>query len=254
MNRGIIICRYEYKMLLKRPGGWLVFAFAMAVAILDAFPSDANLNRLEFLPQPSYFIRRIIAFYGLLLLFGLMFMLAGRIPNDRNNGIMDLFRAMPVGKKQYLLGKLAGGFLYAFSMLLALLAGNLILYTVFAPASFSLPEYIFPLLTGVFSVILPACFFVAACSVMLPAVFDIRLFYLAFSVLFILNAFTVGSAKSVPFYMITGGDLSGLIWRHPKFPAQGCSGFLKNLLFLTGSGLLSILSVKLKPGFWRADQ
>ena len=52
----------------------------------------------------------------------------------------------------------------------------------------------------------------------LPGVADIRLFYAAAAVFFGCNAATVGSAESMPFCLLTAGDLSRLLWVHPKWP------------------------------------
>ena len=52
----------------------------------------------------------------------------------------------------------------------------------------------------------------------LPGVADIRLFYAAAAVFFECNAATVGSAESMPFCLLTAGDLSRLLWVHPKWP------------------------------------
>ena len=80
-------------------------------------------------------------------------------------------------------------------------------------------------------IILPATFFVTASSVMLPELIDIRLFYLGFSILFLVNAFSTDMGTADPFYIFTQGDLEKLIWQHPKSPVIYAGSAALNLLF-----------------------
>ena len=82
----------EYKMQTARPAGWAVLLGATLLAQADNFPSVGNLRRLEFLNQPAYFVSRIMNFDALVLLFGLLFLLAGRIPLDRRTGMKTAVR------------------------------------------------------------------------------------------------------------------------------------------------------------------
>ena len=93
MGKTAAVLRYEYKMLFLHPAGWGVLAAATALTLLDNFPSAGNLARLEFLDEPAYFVYRIMNFDSLILLFGLMFLLAGRIPLDARTGMRPLFMA-----------------------------------------------------------------------------------------------------------------------------------------------------------------
>ena len=101
-------------MQAKRPAVWGVFLAATAMAQLDCFPSAQNLARLEFLNQPAYFVHRVMTLDALLQLFGLAILLANRFPADRKNAMGHLFRSYPLERRQYILGKLLGGFCLAY--------------------------------------------------------------------------------------------------------------------------------------------
>lgn len=66
---------------------------------------------------------------------------------------------------------------------------------------------------------------------MLPELIDIRLFYLVFSILFLVNAFSTDMGTADPFYIFTQGDLAKLIWQHPKSPVIYAGSAALNLLF-----------------------
>ena len=114
MRKTVSILHYELKMQAKRPAVWGVFLAATAMAQLDCFPSAQNLARLEFLNQPAYFVHRVMTLDALLLLFGLAVLLANRFPADRKNAMGHLFRSYPLERRQYILGKLLGGFCLAY--------------------------------------------------------------------------------------------------------------------------------------------
>ena len=146
MRRMLAILRYEYKMQFRRLATWGIFLAATVLSLLDNFPSSANLARLEFLREPAYFVYRIMSLDSLVLLFGLMFLLAGRFPLDAKTGMKPLLMATPLQKWQYVLGKLLGGFLYVFSLLSIFLALNTAIYAAAAPFEVSWAECIVPLL------------------------------------------------------------------------------------------------------------
>jgi hypothetical protein len=60
MNKSVLIAKYELKMQIRRIGGWLVFAFSMIVALLDDFPSEANVKHLVELPKQGCVVYRLI--------------------------------------------------------------------------------------------------------------------------------------------------------------------------------------------------
>ena len=90
MRRMLAVLRYEYKMQFRRLATWGIFLAATVLSLLDNFPSSANLARLEFLREPAYFVYRIMSLDSLVLLFGLMFLLAGRLPLDTKTGMKPL--------------------------------------------------------------------------------------------------------------------------------------------------------------------
>ena len=187
--------------------------------------------------QPSYLIYRTMSLDGLILIFGLLFLVSSRIHMDKRLGMKNLFMAMPIRKGQYVAGKLLGGILFTFSVITIFLSLNMAIYIFCTPSKLPLIEYILPLLKTVVICGLPISCFIGCCAVLLPALMDIRLFYLLFSVVFIINAMAVGSDNEMPFYLITSGDLLKLIWQHPKFVFDNFSSVLANLSFLLGCGL-----------------
>ena len=146
MRKMFSVLHYEYKMQFKRLVTWGVLLVATALSLLDNFPSAGNLARLEFLNEPAYFVYRIVSLDSLVLLFGLMFLLAGRIPIDTKTGMKSLLMSSALRKWQYVLGKLLGGFLYVFSMQCIFLLLNTMIYFIAAPFEISLIECIVPLI------------------------------------------------------------------------------------------------------------
>jgi len=254
MHKIFSILRYEYKMQVCRIATWGAFLVATVVALLDNFPSVGNLARLEFLEQPAYFIFRTMSLDGLIMIFSLMFLLSGRFPVDRKTGVKPLFMAAPISKGQYVSGKLSGGFLYTLTMITVFLVLNTAVYAAFNPIEANVMEYIMPLVKTLIISGIPVSFFISFCSVALPALLDIRLFYFVISVMFILNAGSVSSAEKRPFYLITSGDLIKPIWKHPKFPFYDTGSVIANLCFLLGCGLLSAFLLMLKRKFWRTEE
>lgn len=114
MRKMFSVLHYEYKMQFMRLVTWGVLLVATALSLLDNFPSAGNLARLEFLNEPAYFVYRIVSLDSLVLLFGLMFLLAGRIPIDTKTGMKSLLISSALRKWQYVLGKLLGGFLWQY--------------------------------------------------------------------------------------------------------------------------------------------
>lgn len=253
MNKMFAVSKYEYKMQIKRIAGWLVLLFVLVSAMMDSLPTADNLKRIEFLYDIHYYVRRIFSFDGLILLFALMFLMAGRLVGDRKTGRRDLFMAAPIGKGSYIGGKLMGNFLYALSLMYMLLMAALIGFAVVSQVAPSIKDYISAILEVSIYIILPATFFVTASSVMLPEIMDIRLFYLLFSILFLVNAFSSDTGTAAPFYIFTQGDLAKMIWQHPRWPMIHMGSAALNLLFMLGTGGLAIVLVSHKRRFWRAD-
>ena len=253
MDKLLRVAKYEYKMQAKRIAGWSVLLFVAVSAMTDCLPIASNLARIEFLGDIKYYVRRVFSFDGLILLFGILFLTAGRLVDDRKSGRRDLFMAAPIGKGSYLLGKLIGNLLFALTLMYSLLGISLCGFIIFAPAGTSLNGYMDAVFSASVYIILPATFFVVAGSVMLPELIDIRLVYLVYSVLFFVNAFSSDTAGARPFYIFTQGDLAKMIWQHPKFPEVYYESACRNLLFMLGAGTLAILLAARKKRFWRAE-
>lgn len=247
------IAHYEYKMLMTRWATWGVFLVSVCISLLDNYPSAHNLARLQFLCQPAYFLYRTVSLDTLILVFGLLFLLSGRFPADRKYGQHALFMTFPMQKKHYLSGKLLGGWLYTLTMLCLFLSVNLLVYSLAAPFEVNASDSIVSFVKALLVSVLPVSFFIGICATALADLMDIRLFYLAAAIYFLVNANTIGSALPMPFYLITSGDLVKLIWVHPKYPQISPSSVLANCLFLVGSGLVctGLLGIGHRP--WRTE-
>lgn len=253
MRKVIAIIHYEYKMQFKRLATWGVFLAVTIFTLLDNYPSASNLTRLEFLNNPAYFVYRTMSLNGFVLVFGLMFLMAERFPLDNKTGMKLLLMSHALQKKQYILGKLLGGFLYTFSTLCIFLALNTAVYFVAAPFPIPLLTCIAPLVKAIIVSAFPVSLFVGLCSVALPGIIDIRLFYLLAAILFGINATYVGSANASPFYLITSGDLIRLIWVNPKWSFIHTGSIFANGAFLIGSGLIFGGLLFLRHRFWRSE-
>ena len=253
MSKMLSITKYEYKMQLKHIAGWIVLLFVLVSSMMDCLPVAANLSRIEFLGDIHYYVRRVFSFDGLILLFGILFLTAGRMVDDRKNHRRDLFMTTPIGKASYIGGKFLGNFLFALTLMYALLILSLVGFIWFSPSDVTIGEYVSAFFSVSLCVILPATFFVVASSVMLPELLDIRLVYLVYSVLFLINAFTTDQAEPIPFYIFTQGDLAKMIWQHPRYLEIHLGSACLNLAFMLGIGGLAIALVAAKQRFWRAD-
>lgn len=111
MSKMLSITKYEYKMQIKHIAGWIVLLFVLVSSMMDCLPVAANLSRIEFLGDIHYYVRRVFSFDGLILLFGILFLTAGRMVDDRKNHRRDLFMTTPIGKASYIGGKFLGNFL-----------------------------------------------------------------------------------------------------------------------------------------------
>ena len=253
MNKLVSIIKYEYKMQIKRIAGWIVLLFVLVSSMMDCLPTASNLARIEFLGDIQYYVRRIFSFDGLILLFGILFLTAGRLVDDRTSYRRDLFMTSPIGKASYIAGKLLGNLLFALTLMYSLLVISLCGFAVFSETSISLWSYFGAIINVSLCIILPATFFVVASSVMLPEVMDIRLVYLLYSILFLVNAFSTDAAEARPFYIFTQGDLAKLIWQHPKNMEIYVGSVCLNLLFMLGIGAFAIAFVAVKQRFWRSE-
>lgn len=248
LNKILTISKFEWKMQIKRLGGWLVLVFSLAVALADNFPSAANLERLALLTKQGYVVYRLLAQPGTILFFGMLFLLSDRIRGDQTSGVQDLFMSAPLRKTQYIAGKFMGNYLFLLSIMGLYLAVNGIAHALFNPGNFT----VLPYLLGFLAVVVPAGFFVTTCALTLPVLMDIRLFYAAFSILFMSNiAIVPPDGSKPPFYFLLSGGLSRLIFRNGKNVLYW-DNVWGNLIFLLGAGLLMFLLIFSKRRFWRA--
>lgn len=253
MNKIFTILYYECKLQFGKIATWGVLLAATALTMVDAFPSAGNLRRLEFLTEPAYFVCRAMSIDGLVLVFGLLFLLSDRFAVDKKTGVKNLIMSEPVRKGQYIAGKLLGGFCYTWGMLCAFLVLNTGIYAVALPVRVSAMDCLVPLVKTILVSGIPVSLFVGCTAVALPVFMDVRVFYLLASVLFIVNAGTVGAAGQMPFYLITAGDLIKLVWQHPRWPFVNAGSVQANLLFLIGTGAGACVLLLLKRRFWRAE-
>jgi ABC-type Na+ efflux pump permease subunit len=250
MNKSVLIAKYELKMQIRRIGGWLVFAFSMIVALLDDFPSEANVKRLAELTKQGYVVYRLIGQPGIILLFGLMFLLSNRIRGDWKKRTLDLFTTAPIRKSQYLTGKILGNFGYLLCMTGLYLAINGAIQAIFTPGQFTAIPYF----VGFIVVILPACFFVSICSLAIPVLLDIRLFYAVFAVYFMANLIIVPEkgVSDLPFWFLLTGGLSTFVYRF-NLNILNFGNIMANLAFLLGIGIFAFVLLIAKRRYWRAE-
>lgn len=148
MSKMLSIAKYEYRMQIKRIAGWIVLLFVLASSMMDCLPVASNMARIEFLGDIHYYVSRVFSFDGLILLFGILFLTAGRMADDRKSHRRDLFMAAPIRKSSYIGGKFIGNFLYALTLMYVLLIVSIAGFAVFSPSGTTVWEYI----SAVFSV------------------------------------------------------------------------------------------------------
>lgn len=254
MSAFLSITKYEYKMQIKRIAGWLTLFIIFIVSMADCLPVESNLARLEFLGDIKYYVRRVFSFYGLILLFAVFFLTAGCLAEDKKSHRRDLFMVMPIRKASYIGGKLLGNLFFALTLMYLLLFLSLCCFAIFSTSYTSFESYLSAVFGVSLCIILPATFFVIASSIMFSEIADIRFVYLVYSILFLVNTFSIDNAAEMrPFYIFTQGELSRLIWRHPKSINLYPIGICLNLLFMIGIGFLAIVLVATKKRFWRNE-
>lgn len=253
MRKILTIARYEYKMQISKFATWGIFVVAMCIALFDNFPSQSNLNRLEFLNDPAYFIYRTMSLEGIFLVFGLMILLSPRLTIDNKNGIKSLIMCLPICKKQYIFGKLLGGFLYSFTILATYVSVSAITYIIATPNIIEILLWFEALIKTIIISVLPVSIFVTFCSLLIPALVGVRLFYLFTVLLLLTNVLFVGTADVMPFYLITSGDIMRLIWTHPNYSQIDVVSIVTNMAFLMGTGVIFLALVFINKKFWRSE-
>lgn len=253
MRKAVTVFANEYLSCIGRPTAWIVFVVAVAITLIDSLPTHDNLVRLEFLFLPDYFVYRIFSVDGLIMVTGLMIILSNRLSIDDKTGAKSLLMAAPLNKGTYLFGKLSAGFVFSLSMMVFYLTICTVAYAIFIPGGFGISDYIYAALKALVFLGVPVAFFVSMCAGALPTLVDTRIFYLTFFALILLSVVTVGSADEMPFYLITSGDLTKLVWQHPDFYFHNLGSIISNLAFLVGSGTTAALLAFINPRFWRAE-
>ncbi|MFR8125599.1 MAG: hypothetical protein ACLU8J_01415, partial [Acutalibacter sp.] len=125
---------------------------------------------------------------------------------------------------------------------------NTAVYVLAAPFAIARWEWLLPLGKALALCAFPASWFTGLAAVALPGLVDIRLFYAAAALFFGWNAATVGSAESMPFCLLTAGDLSRL---RVHLSGLGWREVLANAAFLLGGGVLCACLPFWKRSFWR---
>lgn len=248
MRNILSILKYELKMQLKNVGFWVVLAFAVAATLWDNFPSEANISRLNFLTDQGYVVSRLLAHEGVLLLFGIMFLLSDRIRGDKKRGTIELFMASPLSKAQYIWGKFLGNYAITLLVMAVYLAVNALVQFIYNPGPFTLMPYA----VGFFAMSVPACFFLSACAVALPVIVDIRLFYVVFSVYFLMNSDFIYTENSIlrSLYLFQR-DMLKLVYTYEQFETVMVTKLLWNLVFLICVGIGSMLLLQANKRYWR---
>ena len=242
----ITVFYYEFKMQIKNIGFWIVLLFCLVLVLLDSFPSQANILRLDHqLSSSGYIVTRMIRIC-LLILFGYMFLVSSRIRRDKKTGASDLLMATKLKKKNYIFGKIFANYCLVLLMMAIYFAINIFIHLLFNPD----PINIIPFIIGFCIQIIPISFFVVACSVAIPVLIEIRLFYIIFSALFIFNVMSTPDTRKLPFYLLIGEPIK-LVNSNIGFGIRSTALIFYNLLFLIGIGAISIALLMLKKNFWR---
>lgn len=240
------ISRFEFKMQIKNIGFWLVLALAVIMSLLDNAPTPDNMKRLQFLYDQNYVVYRTMLQDGVILLFGMAFLIAGRINTDKKKGVIQLFMAAPLSQQQYVLGKFLGNFLIMLLMAALLLCVNAAVHAIFNTASFTIVPYI----TGMLAIAAPACLLIAACCISIPVFLDVRAFYIVLGIYFLINLFNVNSGEGNPCYLLFG-DMAHTVFTYPGWPPPYAS-MIANLIFLLGiSACALILMLIPNKRLWR---
>ncbi len=156
--------------------------------------------------------------------------------------------ASPLRKAQYIWGKLLGNYAALLLVMAAYLGIHAVAQYFYTPGHFTLLPYV----VGLFAMCVPACFFVSACSVALPVVMDIRLFYVMFSVYFLMNSDFIYTENSIlrSLYLFQSNMLK-LVYTYKSFEIIMIQKLLWNLAFLLCVGLASMLLLQGNRRYWR---
>ncbi|WP_055666674.1 ABC transporter permease [Desnuesiella massiliensis] len=246
MSRVFTIAKYEFKMQFGKVGFWLILIIATALALIDNFPSAANLNRLPQLIKQGYVVSRLLPQPGVILLFGFVFLIANQICGDVKKGIDEIFMVKPLSRSQYVFGKFFGNFIFVILLFVIYLAINGFAQAVWTPGNF----VVYPYIIAFICVIIPASIFVVGCSLAFPILIDIRFFYALFSTYFMWNLIITPDGDKLPFYLLLSGDLTKLLYNYGLAEPSSFK-ILFNAAFLVITGILSLLLLLPLGRFWR---
>ena len=246
MHNIMAVSIYEIKMMLRRLGFWGILKFAPVISIWDNFPSNSNLRRLSFLAEPGYLVSRLLVQTGLLIMFGVMFLVSNTIAKDKKTGVDQLLMTSNISKKQYIIGKFIGNFIPTMLMFGLYFLVHAVIQIVLIPEAFSLKAYLF----GYFILAVAASFFVIGISISLPMWIDIRIFYALMALYFLANLLIVPDSTTLPFWFLFYGDLIKIIYNY-GFGVLIIKNVILNILFLVGIGALSVFSLMINKRFWR---
>lgn len=246
VDKALIIAKYEFKIQFKRIGFWIILFIGTALALVDNFPSDANLSRLPKLIYQEYVVSKLLLQPGVILLFGFIFLIANQISDDRKKGMNQIIMTKPLSRFRYVLGKFLGNYILILCFFAIYLCINAFIQAAWSPGDFTS----YPYIIAFFCVIVPATLFVVGCSIAFPVFLDIRLVYIFLSMYFMWNLILTPDNDKLPFYLLFGGDLIKLVYKYGlKEPSY--FKILLNAIFLVGVGILSISSLLLFGEFWR---
>lgn len=246
MHNIMAVSIYEIKMMLRRLGFWGILIFALVISIWDNFPSKSNLSRLSFLAEPGYLVSRLLVQTGLLIMFGVMFLVSNTIAKDKKTGVDQLLMTSNISKKQYIIGKFIGNFIPTMLMFGLYFLVHAVIQIVLIPEASSLKAYLF----GYFILAVAASFFVIGISISLPMWIDIRIFYALMALYFLANLLIVPDSTTLPFWFLFYGDLIKIIYNY-GFGVLIIKNVILNILFLVGIGALSVFSLMINKRFWR---
>ena len=250
MKRLMLVVEHEFKSIVRKAAYGLLLAFTLCISLLDSAPVPANLQRLAWISEPSYYATRVLTGGGILLAFGLIFLFSGRIAIDQKSGVIELFKASSLQKAEYMAGKILGGFLSALCAYFIFLAACMSVYLLFLPEA-SVAACLSAGIRSFLAVAAPASFFISAVGICLPLLLDIRWTYVLTALLLLANIFHIESAAAEAPYLLLSGDLTKLVWQHPRFPFDNNIAIVMNLLFLLCGGAFPAGIVFAKNSYWR---
>ncbi len=179
MSKSILgIIRYEYRMMIRRPGPWiafaLVFAFHLASILRFGRPGAAVLDVAKPWASAAEWLFVLNLFTPLVAGIAA----ADRLVRDDRLGVRELQRGAPLGPADLWLGKYAGvlaGTLTPILLFLILVGAGLILLG-------GQPAALAPALAAGFALItVPAFAFVTAFSLACPLAMPVRVYQILFT-------------------------------------------------------------------------